>query len=122
MTLPEVLLWRDIRRRQLDGLLFCRQHPLGPNVLDFFCPEHALAIEVDGSAHDGASQAAHDARRDLWLLQQGVRVLRFRAADILSDEARLDVLATVVAAASSIALRAVPLLRDAEEDQPRRQV
>ena len=97
MTLPEVLLWRALRRGQLDGLLFRRQHPFGPYVLDFFCPEHGLAIEVDGAAHDGASQAAHDERRDIWLSQQGVRVLRFRAADVLSDEARLDILATVTA-------------------------
>ena len=119
MTLPEVLLWRDLRRRQLDGLLFRRQHPLGPYVLDFFCPEHGLAVEVDGAAHDRASQVVHDQRRDLWLARQGVRVLRFRAGDILSDEARIDALATVAAAAaSSTALRAVPLLRGAEEDPP----
>ncbi len=101
MTLPEVLLWRDIRRRQLDGLLFRRQHPIGPYILDFYCPEHDLAVEVDGAAHEGARQAAHDERRDLWLAQQGVRVLRIPAADILSDEARVDVLATVAAAATA---------------------
>ncbi len=113
MTLPEVLLWRYLRRRQLDGLLFRRQHPFGPYVLDFFCPEHALAVEVDGAVHDGAGQAAHDERRDVWLAQRGVRVLRFRAADLLSDAARLDVLGTVAAAASTA------LLRDAEEDRSR---
>ncbi len=102
MTLPEVLLWRDLRRRQLDGLPFCRQHPFGPYVLDFLCPEHALAVEVDGTAHDEASRAARDARRDVWLSGQGVRLLRFRAADVLSDAARVDVLATVAAAASPV--------------------
>ena len=118
MTLPEVLLWRDLRRGQLDGLLFRRQHPIGPYVLDFFCPAQALAVEVDGAVHDIEGQAAHDGRRDLWLARRGVRVLRFRAADVWSDEARLDVLATVAAAVtSSTMLRMVPLLRDAEEDQ-----
>ncbi len=107
MTLPEVLLWRDLRRRQLDGLLFRRQHPFGPYVLDFFCPEHGLAVEVDGAAHDEASRAERDERRDLWLRSQGVRVLRFRAADVLSDAARVDVLNTVAAAASPV-LRSAP--------------
>ena len=107
MTLPEVLLWRDLRRRRLDGLLFRRQHPFGPYILDFFCPEHGLAVEVDGAAHDGASRAARDERRDIWLSRQGVRVLRLRAADVLSDAARVDVLATVAAAASPV-LRTAP--------------
>ena len=108
MTLPEVLLWRDIPRRQLDGLLFRRQHPFGPYVLDFFCPEHGLTVEVDGAAHDGALRAGRDRRRDLWLVRQGLRVLRFRAADILSDEAPPDVLATVAAAATDLSQRPAP--------------
>ncbi len=93
MTLPEVLLWRDLRRRQLGGLLFRRQHPFGPYVLDFFCPEHgARASRSTARPTTGPSRAARDERRDLWLTQQGVRVLRFRAADVLSDASRVDVL------------------------------
>jgi len=101
MTLPEVLLWQALRRRQLDGLLFRRQHPVGPYVLDFYCPAHGLAIEVDGAAHDGADRAARDRRRDAWLGAQGIRVVRFPAVDILRETSRLDVLATIAAAAAS---------------------
>ncbi len=64
---------------------FRRQHPLGPYVLDFYCPEAKLAIEVDGAVHDLPDQARHDERRDHWLGQQGIRVLRFSAAEILND-------------------------------------
>jgi len=50
MTLPEVLLWRWLRQRP-EGLKFRRQYPTGPYVLDFFCSDARLAIEVDGEAH-----------------------------------------------------------------------
>src|SRR5438874_3677081 len=51
MTLPEIVLWQALRRSLL-GLRFRRQHPIGPYVLDFYCPSARLAIEIDGLAHD----------------------------------------------------------------------
>ena len=84
MTLPEVLLWRELRQRP-DGLKFRRQHPAGKYVLDFFCAKLALAIEVDGWAHECGSAAEKDMRRDGWLLANGVTVLRIPARDILGD-------------------------------------
>ena len=84
MTLPEVVLWEHLRRGRL-AMRFRRQHPIGPYVLDFYCSEHRLCVEVDGFVHDLPGQAMHDERRDAWLKQQGIRVLRFRAADVLSD-------------------------------------
>src|SRR5689334_16373959 len=50
MSLPETLLWRLLRRAP-NGVAFRRQHPIGPYVLDFYCPSAKLAIEVDGAAH-----------------------------------------------------------------------
>ena len=47
MSLPEVLLWKAIKGRQLRGLQFRRQHPLGPYILDFYCGAEKLAVEVD---------------------------------------------------------------------------
>ncbi len=122
LTLPEILLWQALRRRQLDGMLFRRQHPIGRYVLDFYCPAHRLAVEVDGAAHDLPARAASDIARDTWLDGQGIRVLRFPAREVLSAERRLDVLATIAAAAraSSTTLRVVPLLRGAEEETPDR--
>jgi very-short-patch-repair endonuclease len=83
MTLPEVALWRELRRRTLEGLKFRRQQPFGPYVLDFYCPSHRLAIEVDGWCHNQGDQPQRDERRDAWLASQGVRVLRLTASDVL---------------------------------------
>lgn len=84
MTLPEVLLWRELRKRP-DGLKFRRQHPAGNYVLDFFCAGRALAIEVDGWAHSCGSVAAKDEERDAWLRAQGITVMRIPAREILDD-------------------------------------
>ncbi|MCZ8017801.1 MAG: endonuclease domain-containing protein [Novosphingobium sp.] len=84
MTLPEVLLWRELRKRP-GGLKFRREHPAGSYVLDFFCAELALAIEIDGTVHDCGSVADKDERRDASLLCQGVTVVRFPASDVLKE-------------------------------------
>ncbi|WP_174298464.1 endonuclease domain-containing protein [Sphingomonas bacterium] len=111
MTLPEVLLWQALRPRPA-GLRFRRQHPAGRYVLDFFCPAHRLAVEVDGEAHSRGSQPRHDAARDDWLRGQGVRVLRVPAADVLNDlEAVVRyIVATAVPGSSypSVPLRGPP--------------
>ncbi len=86
MTLPEVVLWQALRKSRLAGLRFRRQHPIGPYILDFYCPAAGLAIEVDGFAHDAAAQVRHDARRDAFLAGRGIRVLRIAASDVLRDE------------------------------------
>ena len=86
MSLPEVLLWQQLRAGRLDGLRFRRQHPIGRIVLDFYCPHLRLCIEVDGGAHDFLSRAEDDLRRDAWLTEQGIRVLRIPASAILGDE------------------------------------
>jgi very-short-patch-repair endonuclease len=76
LTGPEVGLWVRLRRRQLEGFRFRRQHPLGPYILDFYCPEARLAVEIDGSVHGHPDQIRHDARRDDWLAERGIRTLR----------------------------------------------
>ena len=86
MSLPEVILWTELRRRNL-GVRFRRQHPFGAYILDFYCPSLKLAIEVDGAAHDDPQALRHDLARDAWLNRQGVQVLRYPAAAILNDEA-----------------------------------
>ena len=86
MSLPEVLLWTELRKRP-SGLKFRRQHPAGPYVLDFFCAARRLAVEVDGEAHGRGDRPTRDAVRDAWLREQGVRVLRIAARDVLSDMA-----------------------------------
>ena len=85
MSPPERLLWSRLRGHQGDGLKFRRQHPLGPYVLDFYCHEARLALEVDGTSHIGDQAAAHDAKRDAYLARQGVRTVRIAVSDIYED-------------------------------------
>src|SRR5687767_6685394 len=84
MTLPEVILWQAIRK-QPSGVKFRRQHPSGAYILDFFCSDARLAIEVDGEAHSRGNQPKRDEVRDAWLLAAGIRTLRIPAVEILKD-------------------------------------
>ncbi|WP_342244376.1 endonuclease domain-containing protein [Pseudomonas sp. OTU5201] len=81
-TDAESLLWRHLRNRQLSGLKFRRQQPLGPYFADFFCHEHKLIIELDGGQH---LESSVDTRRDAWLAASGFRVLRFWNHDVLQQ-------------------------------------
>jgi len=82
MTPPELRLWGEIRRRAMDGVRFRRQHPLGPFILDFYCPAAKLAIEIDGESHGRADQPDHDLRRDGWLAARGIETLRIPAPEV----------------------------------------
>jgi very-short-patch-repair endonuclease len=82
LSLPEKLLWVRLRR---GDIRFRRQHPIGPYVLDFYCPAIKLAIEVDGFAHDTGDQPRRDDIRTEWLRKGGVEVLRIPASDVLAD-------------------------------------
>ena len=77
-TDAEARLWNALRGRRLAGLKFRRQHPYDRFVLDFFCVEHGLAVELDGSIHAEPAQAARDAERTEFLQAHGIRVLRFK--------------------------------------------
>ena len=94
MSLPEVLLWQQLKGRP-NGLKFRRQHQAGKQVLDFYCHEARLIVEVDGIAHDMGDGPARDEARDANFRSKGLRVLRIPATDILRDP---------VAAAESIIL------------------
>ncbi|MFM5885804.1 MAG: endonuclease domain-containing protein [Novosphingobium sp.] len=84
MSLPEGLLWRELRKRP-GGFKFRRQHPAGAYVLDFYCASVRLAIEVDGFAHDTGRVANADKRRSEWLRSQHVATTRIPAKAILED-------------------------------------
>ena len=84
MSLPEVILWHWLRQRP-GGLKFRRQHPTGVYVLDFFCSDARLAIEVDGEAHSRGDRPQRDATRDEWLRAAGIETLRVPAAALLDD-------------------------------------
>ncbi len=84
MTLPEVLLWQILRMKP-EGIKFRRQHPIGPYILDFYCPAANLAIEIDGIVHDMGRQPEYDARRDDFLVEQNIETLRIAAKDVLDN-------------------------------------
>ena len=84
LSLPEVILWQAIRRQRL-GVRFRRQHPVGRYVLDFYCEEARLAVEVDGASHEHPNRIRHDARRTAWLNLRGITVCRIAARDVLGN-------------------------------------
>ncbi len=110
MTLPEVILWQNIRRGRL-GVKFRKQHPAGQYILDFYCPSARLAIEVDGESHATPEKLAKDHRRDLWLARENVKILRIPAKAILSDLPNVidAIIAAVPPTSPSTSLRLVPL-------------
>ena len=78
-------LWSALRGRQLHGLRFRRQHPIGPYIADFICLEKRLVVEVDGSQHAEPAQIAHDTRRTNWLQREGYRVLRVWTNEVFEN-------------------------------------
>ena len=85
MTGPETRLWSRLRARQLQGLKFRRQHGIGPYIVDFYCSEQSLVIEVDGDSHADADQIVKDQRRDRYFQSLGLRVIRYINDDILKN-------------------------------------
>ena len=84
-TLAEKKLWEALRGRQLAGLKFRRQHPYDRFILDAFCVEHQLEIEVDGGIHTTPEQAAYDAERTKYLEARGIQVLRVSNNEVIND-------------------------------------
>lgn len=87
LTPAEADLWRALRGRNLSGYKFRRQHPIDRFIVDFYCAEKKLVIEVDGDVH--ATQEAYDAARTEWLEAQGYIVIRFTNTDVLKNPDRV---------------------------------
>jgi very-short-patch-repair endonuclease len=87
MTPAENRLWSRLKGRQFSGLKFLRQAPAGPYILDFYCPVARIAIEADGTFHS----TKRDGPRDAYLLELGIRTIRFRNDAIMNNlDAVLD--------------------------------
>jgi very-short-patch-repair endonuclease len=84
-TDAERLLWSLLRNRQLRGLKFRRQHPLGGYILDSYCHKVKLGIELDGGQHAEPEQAVRDAQRTRDLEELGIRVMRFWNHEVLEE-------------------------------------
>ena len=76
-TKVEGVLWKSLKERKLAGKKFRRQFSVGPYIVDFFCPECRLAIELDGAAHFSIVGGERDARKLAYLESCGIRVLHF---------------------------------------------
>ena len=79
-TLSEILLWKKIKGKQMRGYDFHRQKPLNKFIVDFFCHELMLSIEIDGSSHN--DKAGYDEERQKKLESLGVSFLRFHDGDV----------------------------------------
>jgi very-short-patch-repair endonuclease len=80
-TDAERFLWKHLRAKQIEGLKFRRQEPIGNYIVDFVCFEKSVVIEVDGGQHS----PDRDENRDTWLRSQGFKVLRFWNHDVLQN-------------------------------------
>ncbi len=84
-TPEEALLWCKLRNKQLEGFKFRRQHSVGGYILDFYCPEKKIAIELDGFHHLEPLHLAYDEYRSDFLLDRGIIVLRFMNDEVTTD-------------------------------------
>jgi len=91
----EAKLWRRLRDRQVFGVKFRRQHPIGPYIVDFCCPDRDLVVVLDGGQH--VEQASADQARTRFLESEGYRVVRFWNHEVLSQaDAILDEIARLL--------------------------
>ncbi len=85
LTDSEAVLWSRLRNKQLLGLQFYRQKPIGEHIVDFFAPRASLVVEVDGSQHLEGEHALKDRSRDRYLGSLGLKVLRFNSREVLEE-------------------------------------
>ena len=86
-TSAEAMLWFHLKERKIEGMRWRRQFSIGPYILDFYCPQLNLCIELDGAPHFTIEGSEHDYNRDEWLLQEkGIRIIRFENIDIFKRQ------------------------------------
>ena len=84
-TDAETRLWSELRNRQLVGFKFRRQHSLGSRIVDFYCEEAKLAIELDGPGHFYDLKREDDLDREIELYEKGVRIFRFSNDEVFEN-------------------------------------
>jgi very-short-patch-repair endonuclease len=85
LTLSEKALWSRLRGKQLLGVQFYRQKPIGDYIVDFYAPIAKLVVEVDGSQHLTGDHVELDQKRDLYLSGMGLKVIRFNSREVLTN-------------------------------------
>jgi len=85
MTGTETKLWQELRNHKFEGLKFRRQHPIGRFIVDFYCHEKRLVVEVDGTIHDLTEVKERDEGREEELKNFGLTIIRFTNGEIEYD-------------------------------------
>jgi very-short-patch-repair endonuclease len=85
MSDGERILWSRLRGKQISGLQFYRQKPIGEYIVDFYAPKAKLVIEIDGSQHMEAKHVEKDKIRDAYLNSVGLKVLRFNSREVIKE-------------------------------------
>ena len=89
MTYPEILLWNELKQKKLAGYDFDRQRPIDEYIVDFYCKDLSLAIEVDGTDHDSDEVYLKDQLRQQRMEDLGISFLRFTNLEILKERERV---------------------------------
>ena len=89
MTRAEIVLWYSLKGKQVLGYKFRRQHGVDQYILDFYCPEMTLAIEVDGESHNSKNARCRDEKRQKEIEAYGIRFLRFTDDEVLGNPNRV---------------------------------
>lgn len=85
MTDAERQLWSRLSKKQFHGYIFRRQHPIDIYIVDFYCHDLKLVVEVDGNIHDTPENRAHDKGRSAELEKFGLKIIRFRNDEVLAN-------------------------------------
>jgi very-short-patch-repair endonuclease len=85
LTPAEAVLWKSLQRRQLLGRKFRRQTSIGPYIVDFYCAECALVVELDGAAHFSITMDEYESARTRYLEREGLKVIRFENQELYDD-------------------------------------
>jgi len=83
MPQAEIILWSRLKTEQLNGLKFRRQHSIGKYIIDFYCPKHKLAIEIDGVTHENRER--QDGQREKYISSFGIKTIRFSNHNIYKN-------------------------------------
>ena len=110
LSKAEAVMWKNLSRRQLRGYKFRRQYSIDRYIIDFYCPELKLALEIDGDTHYRNDKREYDIEREHYIESFGVRFLRFTNNEVLHDlhgvlwsiETKIKELEIVVLAKSNI--------------------
>ena len=86
-TSAEAVLWLCLKERKIEGMRWRRQFGVGAYILDFYCPQLRLCIELDGEPHNTLEGSKYDYQREQWLLQvKGIRTMRFENMDVFKRQ------------------------------------